>query len=1092
MDAHMWGCKSIEELYATIYHGKQHFGDLPKNRWKGLEQNSELLKQYGFEDGKAPKGAYISEFEIDLLRYKIQPKEAERLHPQQALLLKVADNAIKDAGLEESQNVAVLVAMQSEMAIHQILARWDTSWQLTEALEAYGIELTPEQEQELMQLSKNSVNHRKGTPMPSEFTSYIGNLMASRVSALWDFSGPAFTVSCGENSVFKTLEIAQNMLSQGEVDAVVVGAVDFSGGLENVLLRNKQHRVNTASQPSLPFNESDDGWLIGEGAGAVVLTNTTDPDVKAYAVIDEIGKAQAAVQADYIELAATGIAQQDAEEQAQLLQFKPKHPTALGSVKTNIGHTYAASGIASLLKTVLCVHHRFIPGIPNWKAAKNRADFQDSKYYFPESSRPWILSSEQPTRRAAIHGLYGMQLLLSEATAKKEIAASFLHSNAPQLFLLKGNDAPQLIQGLTGLEEALAKTNNFSLLAKDYFQKSISEKSASCLTLLASDTHELLREIAFFKKTIANAFQKGTDLKTPKGSYFTPHPLVQQGGKVAFVYPGSATAYTGLGQDLFQLFPDLLLHYEGLLGKNQLDQFLRSDYLFPKLQSADAEKPNIYEDAISMMSAGVFYSANYTHVLRSFFQLEPDMAFGYSMGECSSMWYALGVWHPNGAQKFRKSPIFKNRFAGNLELLAETWGISSEEAKARWVSLVLIAPRAEVEKLVAQEEKVYLSFINTDNEVIISGDKVACQRIAQQLACSAIEIPFQNVIHHDFCKKEEVGLLDMHNFETTDQTNIDFYSSISQSKIQVDSLTVAKNSVTVCEQQVDFPRTVDTLYQAGARIFIELGANATCANWIATNLKGKAHLAVSINQKGKTDTQSLLKLLAQLVSHGVELDLSILFPDAAQHKQKRQFLKKIIPGATPIFELYSEAAATGKFDHIKRKAPQRELVVSGAVHAASEKATYARQGSSAITSEVPVAVQAIASPAFQHNPSKTRVKSIETMNTIHTEHVVSEKVVMGENGLRLQKCETGEHLEGKQIVFSQEDLEEFAKGKIAKVFGPEYAIIDGYRCRVMLPMDPYLLVSRVTDMNAKLGEYQPSNMQTEYDIPYKAWYTTDK
>ena len=44
----------------------------------------------------------------------------------------------------------------------------------------------------------------------------------------------------------------------------------------------------------------------------------------------------------------------------------------------------------------------------------------------------------------------------------------------------------------------------------------------------------------------------------------------------------------------------------------------------------------------------------------------------------------------------------------------------------------------------------------------------------------------------------------------------------------------------------------------------------------------------------------------------------------------------------------------------------------------------------------------------------------------------------------------------------------------------------------MLPMDPYLLVSRVTAMNAKLGEYKPSTMTTEYDIPYHAWYSTDR
>jgi len=1093
MDAHFGECRSLDDFYHTIYQGKQHFKALPKNRWKGFEQNSDLLREYGFEKGEPPKGAYISDFEIDLLRYKIQPKEAERLHPQQALLLKVADNAIKDAGLQESQNVAVLVAMETELAIHQILARWDTSWQLKEALEAQGIELTPEQEETLMQLCKNSLNHREGTPMPSEFTSYIGNLMASRVSALWDFSGPAFTVSCGENSVFKTLEIAQNMLSQGEVDAVVVGAVDFSGGLENVLLRNAKDSLNSATLPSLSWNQGDNGWLIGEGAGAVVLTHTSPTQTEAYAIIDEIGKANAAYQSDYIELAATGIEAQEAEEKRNLLLFQPAHRAALGSVKTNIGHTYAASGIASLIKTALCVHHRFIPGIPNWKAAEDRADFQNSPYYFPTESRPWILSDGLTKRRATVNGLEGIQIRLSEAkeTGRREVASTFLQEYAPTLFVLKGKDASELLQRLETLGKASTDAPNFALLAKEYFQKAQASAAPYCLTLIASNPAELARESAFFQKTIAQAIQQGKDLKTPKGSYFTPTPLAQQGGKVAFVYPGSATAYTGLGQELFQLFPELLAHYEGLLGKESLDQYLRSDYLFPKLKRADEPAPNIYEDAISMMSAGVFYSANYTHVLRSFFKLEPDMAFGYSMGECSSMWYSLGVWHPNGAQKFRNSPIFKNRFAGNLELLAEHWGISSEEAKKRWVSLVLIAPRAEVEKLVAKEQNVYLTFINTDQEVIISGDKTACQAIAQTLGCPVIEIPFQNVIHQDFCKKEEVGLLDMHNFDTADQPNIDFYSSISQAKIPVDSLTIAQNSVDVCAQQVDFPKTVETVYQQGARIFIELGANATCTNWIAHNLKGKAHLAVSINQKGKTDTQSLLILLAQLVSHGVSLDLSRLFPDAAQHKQQRQFLKKITPGATPIFELFSEVAKTGMFDQITKKVVEKELAFAGVTHSSSTHLSYTSQGSEPILHEALPAVSQPISHTLSQDFTQTLDKSTAIMNTLEKDQLVVKKTKLGENGLRLQDYESGEHLEGKTIVFSQEDLEEFAKGKIAKVFGSDYQIIDSYSRRVMLPMDPYLLVSRVTDMNAKLGEYKPSTMQTEYDIPYNAWYTTD-
>jgi len=77
------------------------------------------------------------------------------------------------------------------------------------------------------------------------------------------------------------------------------------------------------------------------------------------------------------------------------------------------------------------------------------------------------------------------------------------------------------------------------------------------------------------------------------------------------------------------------------------------------------------------------------------------------------------------------------------------------------------------------------------------------------------------------------------------------------------------------------------------------------------------------------------------------------------------------------------------------------------------------------------------------------------------------------------------------IVFTEQDLKEFAYGKIGKVFGSDYNIIDTYPKRVMLPMDPYLLVTRVTEMQAEKGEFKPSTMTTEYDIPHNAWYSTD-
>ena len=77
------------------------------------------------------------------------------------------------------------------------------------------------------------------------------------------------------------------------------------------------------------------------------------------------------------------------------------------------------------------------------------------------------------------------------------------------------------------------------------------------------------------------------------------------------------------------------------------------------------------------------------------------------------------------------------------------------------------------------------------------------------------------------------------------------------------------------------------------------------------------------------------------------------------------------------------------------------------------------------------------------------------------------------------------------VIFDHQDLLEFAGGKISNVFGPEYGEIDTFERCVRLPMDPYLLVSRVTELNAKLGKFEPSTITTEYDIPKGAWFCTD-
>ncbi|HXV97847.1 MAG TPA: beta-ketoacyl synthase N-terminal-like domain-containing protein, partial [Anaerolineae bacterium] len=290
MGAFFGSSRDLAAFERTIYDGRQHFIPIPTHRWQGIENQPQLLRDYGFEpqgEGEAPEGAYIENFEIDALYARIPPNEADKLNPQQLLLLKVADNALRDAGLAEGGNVAVIIAMGTELSLHRPLARYHLSWQIKESLARANIALPPVEVAELESIVKESVHPPIQT---NEYVSMIGNIMASRISTLWNFSGPSFTLSAEENSTFKALEVAQMLLATGEVDAVLVGAVDLAGGVENVLLRNQIAPLNTGAK-TMSYDQNSNGSLVGEGAGAVVLKpydRAKSEQARIYAVIDTI------------------------------------------------------------------------------------------------------------------------------------------------------------------------------------------------------------------------------------------------------------------------------------------------------------------------------------------------------------------------------------------------------------------------------------------------------------------------------------------------------------------------------------------------------------------------------------------------------------------------------------------------------------------------------------------------------------------------------------------------------------------------------------------------------------------------------------
>ncbi|PKG84303.1 3-hydroxyacyl-[acyl-carrier-protein] dehydratase FabA [Colwellia sp. 75C3] len=377
MDAHFGSAYNLSTFKTLLDNKATTFRELPAKRWKGINNNTAVMNALALN--KAPMGGYVEDFDIDFLRFKVPPNEQDCLIPQQLMMMKVADNAAKDANLTPGSNVAVLVAMGMELELHQYRGRVNLTTQIEDSLLQQGIELSLEQRETLTNIAKDGIAF---AAQLNQYTSFIGNIMASRISALWDFSGPAITVSAEENSVYRCVELAQNLFQTSDVDAVIIAGVDLAGSIENITLRQHFGEVDSSNltqqvSGSSPLDNSllnNNQWKVGEGAAAFVLKpeNTVD-EQGTYATIDGIAfvndksaqaiekaasnaLAQANINANdisQVEAHNSGfISENDAEKASLPALYQGK---AISSVKNQIGHTFNASGAASIIKVALAL-----------------------------------------------------------------------------------------------------------------------------------------------------------------------------------------------------------------------------------------------------------------------------------------------------------------------------------------------------------------------------------------------------------------------------------------------------------------------------------------------------------------------------------------------------------------------------------------------------------------------------------------------------------------------------------------------------------------------------------------------------------------
>ncbi len=1111
MDMQFGDCDGLEDFAQTLYDGTQHFRDLPPKRWKGLSED-------------APQGAYIESFEIDFLRFKFPPKEDDQPTPQHLLLLKVADNAVRDAGLQEGSNVAVIVALGTELSLHQYRSRLDLTWQMKESVRRAGLDLA-EDEDYLESVVKDAISP---PAQVNQYTSYIGNIVSSRVSALWDFSGPAFTTYSGENSVYKALEVAQILLANDALDAVVIGAVDLAGGIENVTLRREQNPVNTGAA-TMSFDQQANGWQVGEGAGAVVLRRADKVKAqRVYAMIEGLAVMPytdpasiqetilAALSASeitpevvsYVEASASGVFIQDSAEIAGLnavyafenSQTDEVPKTALSSVKANIGHTGAASGIASLIKTALCLYERFIPATPNWSAPKLPELWDRSMFYVAGESRTWF-SPNGENRYGTVSG-FGedgtyAHVVLSDAVVMRDhssFANHYLQQKPFYLFPVDADNQAELIARLGQLEADFQSGAALQNVAQKTFAAFRNGRYAA--VMVGHDRANLLREIQMASKGIPQAFEKVDDWQTPSGSFFTANPLGSKGG-VAFVYPGAFNSYPQLGQNWLHLFPsahDHLMTLTSNPGEKIADTVLYPRSLAkPGRAEIKASRAKLADNQVAMMESGTTFAVLFTQVMRQVFKLKPDAALGYSIGEGSMLW-AMDAWHEGDAasEVFNASNLFKSRLFGRKEAIREAWGLPSQFSDDFWASYVLTTSFAQVMDAISHETHVYLTHVNTPTEVVIAGDPAACERVIEKIGCQSLRAPFEVAIHNEAMLSEYNEFYRLHHWPVqTVSQNVTFYSAADYEPIRMESDLIARSIGRVSCKYVDFPRLVHRAYRDGARIFVELGPGATCTRWINDTLKsaGREHLAVAIDNLRLDDHSALIKMLARLASHRVSMDLSPLYQLDRPVTNAKGLLRTITLGGEPVREMILTEENKRRFGR----------TVGNNVVAESQQPAMYNERMAEPEMELQTEIGSVATGDHDYSSRlQQRLGGLREFEAALRAQIQNPNAA----GLNIPAADISEQPSQQMVkpearytpspaIFDTYKIDQFARGSIQACFGPEYAAYDHKRAP-RIPNTDLMLVSRFVEVDAtRLVTKVGSSMVAEYDVPVDMWFFED-
>lgn len=403
------GAPDLDAFWSTVLRGEDAVTEVPPARWDPAVYFGQSTSKWG---------GFLPPLDVDPLDHGIPPSAMSSIDPAQLVSLETARRALADAGYGERDFDREHTSVVFGAEAGGDLANAGTLWSL---LDGYLDEVPPEL---LAQLPE---------PTEDTFPGTLANAISGRIANRLDLGGANYTVDAACGSSLAAFDLAAKELRAGTSSLVLCGAVDLHNGIHDYLMFTSAGALSPTGR-CRPFDAAADGIALGEGVACLVLKRLSDAERdgdRIYPVVKGVGAASdgkalgltaprpegqrraldrayrdagvSPVDVGLVEAHGTGTVVGDATELRTLTDFFASSGAApgrcvLGSVKSQIGHTKCAAGLAGLIKAALALWHEVVPPTLHLTRPNAAWDPAASPLTFTTAARPWA----DPARLAGV------------------------------------------------------------------------------------------------------------------------------------------------------------------------------------------------------------------------------------------------------------------------------------------------------------------------------------------------------------------------------------------------------------------------------------------------------------------------------------------------------------------------------------------------------------------------------------------------------------------------------------------------------------------------------------------------------------------